>query len=752
MFFKQAYLLSILILIGGQAAGESLKDFECVISFRNDGPRLFQNTLTEGQINFFFKCLKDGAKLFDYKLFKPEDGRDYYTKREWIIGITKFVGLSRTESEQAVTKLFAFKKLLIGGEEDQLSIQELRWVDSLIYELRDMVLDLQDEFPLIRKALEGTRREVSDEEFNRLSAALQRNFSRLSGAFQRAGFSYSLKDLNKTGVYLQEAGLITEDQRRSWDRVSRILQEWGNGIFGVGAFIHSAQWDVFFRSFHSLISQALYYGFYVAGRDMSRPITQARFLESAWFFLSSLQEARQKGGFPLHNLDKILTTAAESLTEGESSLPEGSYLQTLFQSPVSRALLPRILTCFILKPLPENCSVHYSQSPSDPAVTYNFPDKSFSFYENKVSWVPNGGGFLLTPDQISHLKKWISYQAYNSQSFGEGSLPSYQARGPALSAWTTEFFGQDSAGLIRFGGYISPESSNRLIRTFMEYDALIKLFLAPYSQQGRGDSVNFRRNTFHLSAAEWEQAMEELSPALMLFHGRKGYEHHYKNRFLALRSYGDSFLNTANQNSVLDYGELMDLAFHFSSAGKQSQRAFLNIQSACGRKPGKSCAVEELLRGKGILESFPLLESRVAADPNRFAPFAKKLFPEEHINGSEDLMVFFLLIQMTETNFYFLDGDSSDYLEISEIFPLLQSLAPGVMSAIDFIHSEREALAFLTYSAQKQTLPFFVRNPKTPFRALEFAHWTLHPERWKNLKLSRIHILSLSADTYRLYF
>ena len=759
MFFKRpGFFLFLLMLLGVTSpTWGQLQQSECIRDMQKYGPQLFKNTLATSQSKRFFACLHDAVEVVALYLI-PEPGRDYYTKQELIDILITYKFPAET-SHSIMKKFFAFKKLFVGGKDNQLSVQEVHWIYNLMDEFEQVISFLQRDFPLIVRAFSGKgmiHRELSEKEFQGLSRRLSSSFSLLRKAFIKEGFFYRLGDLHKTSDYLHHVGLITNENRKMGKRFSVFLHEWGNGVFGSNALIKGNRWEPFFGSFHALLSQFLYYGLYVAGKDLSQPQVFARFLKSAQFFLSSLEYVRAHPsgtkGFPLKGLDRMFQVMTETLQDQSALSSSGSLLQSLMREGGSPwILLSRALTCFSLPPRKAGCEVRWGDSSTPQVVSYHFPDGEFHFYENRQEWRPaTKRTFEIHPDQIRYLKSWVSYWSYNFLSFDDGELPAYQGQQAALSGWINGFFGQDLTGRIVFDRHNSQPSIRRLSRSFMENDLFIKLFFSSYpSQKQPLPSVNFRNSSFHLSPALWEQAVEELSPVFTFLY-RNGFSPRLKKSFISLLDYADYFLNTANRNGSLDYGELMDLALHLSSAAVSSKKAYDYILRDCAPPMEASCVSQELFATKEVLDHIPYLQSYLSNSSERFDEITQKLLPEQ-ITGFEDLMVFFLFVQMIETNFYFLDKDRSFYVETEEIFPLMRALAPKVWDAVPFIHSEKPALAFLIYSAYNQTIPCVHKDSKRSFQCLEFVNWVSYTDKWRGLKLSRTHIFSLAVDFYNFY-
>lgn len=766
MFFKRSGFYIFFLLVWGivSPAWGGVQQSECARPLREDGPLLFKNTLTKSEIERFFGCLHDAVEVVALYM-KPEPGRNYYTKEELADVLVARGGLRREESRSIITKFFAFKKLFVGGKDDQLSVQEVFWIYNLMDEFQRVTSFLQGDFPLITRIFLGkrSRREISEEEFQGLSKRLDSSFSLLRKAYVKEGVFYRVGDLSKTPDYLHQAGLITSRDEEVEGQFAVFLHEWGNGVFGSNALIEGDRWEPFLGSFHSLLSSFLYYGLYVAGKDLSQPPVFTKFLKSVQFFLSSLEyvKAHPSGnkGFPLSGLDRIFQVTTKNLLNHRTfpSSSSNSLLQSLAREGGKPwILLTRALTCFSLPPRRANCSVHWGDSSAPQVVSYHFPDGKFHFYENREEWQPiSWQTFEIHEDQINYLKSWVSYWSYNLLSFADGELPSYRGQESAFSGWINGFFGQDEKGRIIFDRHNSPGSLRELSRSFMENDLFIKLFFSSYPSQKQPLSVvNFRNSTLQLSPDLWKQAVREFSPVFTILYGR-GFQPGVERRFLFLLDYADHFLNTANYNGLLDYGELMDLAFHLSSAAVSSKEAFRYVKRNCAPDLDASCVSQILLSQKGVLNHIPYLQSYLSGFSERFDEITQKLLPEE-ITGSEDLIVFFLFVQMIETNFYFMDENRSLSIETEEIFPLMRALAPKVLDAvsftlISFIRSEKRALAFLIYSAYNQTIPCVHKDPKEPFHCLEFVNWTFDLEKWRGLELSRTHIFSLAVDFYNLY-
>ena len=737
-----------------------LQNSTCVRDIKKYTSHLFLGTMSLKKYKRYFTCVHDGLDLM-IQHFTHDPSRDYFTKQEIISYLRFQFKFTEKESEETIVKIFAFKKLVIGGHEDRLSDKELLHIYNLIYDYEKFFLLIRKEIPVFRKVLLNEKKEsFSKERFERSLKQLQYGFFILKDALQREGLVYSLSDLDKTYVYLHQANLINKEEIDSWKSFSEIIYEWGQGVFGAGASIEGKVWNHFFGSLQNLVSQYFYYKLYVAGKDISDVTVFGHLLKSFNFFLSSLEYVKfnpKQKGFPLHRLDKILRVVFNEIKNQEKSHFDSSYLSFLtHEKRQPMVLLIRILTCYSLRPVSKECFVHWGSQDSQPVVSYQFPDGEFHFYKDQQKWVLNEKkNFYIHPEQIVYLKDWVSYWFLSIQNLKKDFFSAYSNKKLLLKSWFNDFFDLDSKGQIQFGGLVKEKGfSFEMARSFTQNDALIRLFFSLYgSKNQEGIPSNYFQNIqLQLSPENWEEIILRFSPLIISLYS-DGYDPSFKNQFSILLNYADQLLNTSNQDNQLDYEELIDLSFHLPSAVESSQRAFIELENYCGISKKSDCVSQILVREPVFLDNFFHLKSYLLAEDLRtYQSIVKKLLPERAVEGFYDLMQFYLFIQMIESKFYFLDKDKSFDLNLKEISPLFKGLSKELVKSVPFLLNEDQAIAFLTYIAEKRKVPFFpFKDSPYVFEDLDFIHWVLHPEQWSSLSFSRMKALSLVVDLYEFY-
>ena len=721
----------------------------------------YSQILFSGQMNFeqierFFSCTRSAVNWI-IRFTTHDQSRDYF-KPEEFVKLFVHLKFSQEDSENIVSTFFAFKKLLVGGHIDRLRDEELSQIYQLMPEYEKSLIVVHRHIKNFRSAfLPEERQAISEKEINKSLHHLQVAFQYLKEALMKHKVVYQLEDVSSLHMYLHQAGLIEESSLQSWSRFSKILNEWAQGIFGENPSVQAGRWETFFLSLHDLISQYVYYQLYVADKNISEPNVFSKLLKSFNFFLSSISRARGNqlhAGFPVKNLDKILQLLFEEVRESEnfSSEDASEYLDFLnhpSRNPIP--LLNRALFCFAF-PSQTPCNVSWSEQSDKPTVEFQFPDGKFLVYSDRQAWQPDPSrNFLISPGQLTQFKNWVSYWSRQQTLLQGDFLFLHQDKGKVLKAWFNHAFNQDRQGQISFGGvYYEGDFSKELARSFTLYDSLIRLFLHAYSSSSL-PAGSFTIQNLQISSESWVKVVDELSPVIMSFHS-DGYSRDLRSKFLSLLDYGDNLLNTSNYNGSLEYSELIDISLHLSSALVNSKRIYESLQASClAKNYSKTCFSHEIFSTeKRMLDNFPYLQGYISGtDPGRYSKKALDILPEE-IKSSYDLMGLFMILQSIEVQFLLLDKDLSFTLSFDEAQPVLQASASKVLDAVDFLETQNQALAFLSYSAHTGSIPFFKEDPSLFLQPVEFYNWTLDQDKRRDLDLSRFDIFSLSIDLYNL--
>lgn len=749
MFFR--FLVFSFLLFSFSSHG-FLENAECVTDIKEYAPKLFVGQLSSSQQERFFTCLHDALELVqDLTVPSSEENRDYYIEDDFFKLFNILLKQPKEESRSIARRIFAMKKIALGGHPDRYTSKEVDQTVKLMFDFEKFFYLIHKEIPYYRQIfLKAERTQLDSKRLDRSLRQLSRGFDVLRDAYKREKVSYDLSSLNQYHTYMNKAGVPNAEQDlETWKEFSKFLNIWADGVFSSSnkVVIEGRKWDYFFPAFHDLFSQFAYYKMYLSGKDVFSAETLPLTLKSLNFFISSLEYVKHnpsKPGFPLGNLDHLLQIMISHIGDSNAyASPTLHFLKKQKGLPIS--LLSRSLVCFSLKSDSDNsnsksCTSSWNKkSSSQEVVKFSFPDGNFNVYEDRQEWTfHNQKEFYLEDEQIKALKTWLFYWSKGVARVASGELRSVAKR-KNISHWLNDEFGQSSDGRFEFGrDSIDSHSLLPRMYTLLHYDALVRLVLNSY----------FDSSQSQISKANWVKFINEMSPALIAL-SSEGYKKNWRAKFTDLFEYGDLFLNSSNQNGLLSRSEVLDIMVHLFSAQKSSERAFHVLEKFCKGKKA-TCVDRHFIQHEGILDNFYGLRSDISnSNLENYTQMLKKLLPEQ-ITSPYDFMNFFVLIQLVETNFGRYDQNKSQVLEGGEFVNFSQSFADVLVSKVPYLSNKRQAKAFLAYSAQKGVVPFLTES-EFQMSSPEFINWYLYPSRWKKMNFSREKMVSMSVLFYELY-
>ena len=738
MFFKQLIFLFFFLPIPSYGF---LEDSVCLGQIENYSQKLFKGTLHWEKQERLFTCVHDTLELMIKNTTHDQD-RDYYTEEEFVKFFRFILKYEEKGAKNLAAKILAVKKMTLGGHPHQFSDKELQQTLNLVYDFEKFFYIISKDIPVFRKLfIEEEREVIPSKGLDKALKKLGNAFGILSESFQREGVVHDFSALDQYHKHLERAGVVAEGvEKEAWKNFSDFLQQWAEGLFASasGVIVEGEKWEYFFPSFHQLISQFAYYKMYLVGKNIFEPETIPFTLKSLGFFISSLEFVKYnpaQEGFPLKNLDRmlqiIIAQAGDDASVNSSSAL--SFLKEQKGTPLS--LLTRSLVCFSLDPVPNSqCSLKWVRDKtSSETVRFHFPDGEFLVYEDRQEWIPNENTFYLKASHIRTVKNWVKNWELDIYKIAINKAQEV-AHKRGFSHWLKGFFGQVEDGRFQFG--YSSQVTRKQIHTLTRYEAFIRLLMPSY----------FEPDSLKMSKKNWTRWIEEISPALIISTSL-GYKKEWRNRFVDLFDYADLLFNSSNKNQFLEKKEILDLIVHLLSAKRSSELAFQTISPVC-QENSSSCISKNLFLRNSTLNNFQALQNVFSPrDAKYYAEITEPLLTKT-VTSPYELMHFFMLVQMVETNFYLHDQNQSNDLDAKEFFSFTKKLESQLVSKIPYLFNKSQARAFLVYSAEKGVIPFLAEN-EYQFNSLEFANWYLHPEKWQNIFLNRKKMLSLALRFYQ---
>ncbi len=730
--------------------------FTCAKDIKNYYPALMKGQLDWPQQKRFFRCLHDGLELIVEKhIFIHDSHRDYFTKNEIFKMFHWYFKYDCSQSGRITDQLFAIKKLLIGGSIDRLKDKELADLYKLMYDYRDIYYILHREIPIFKKALTGEIGSLTMEETDLAMEQLRKAFILLERAYLREKIVYSVEDLNKYDQYLQQSGMIGRKEAQSVRPAGVLLKNLFEGLLFPEKAIYGDSWPVAIRSFYEVFRLLFHYKTHFSD-DMESVVWTYRVLEGAVFFLSALglegtQFLGDRRGFPLRNLDKMLSVLFSFFDSSRKGIGQNSFWTKNLQSS-ALPLLTRTLTCFSLSFHSEkNCDSHWGEGPSDPVITLTFPDMFFKIFPNRVKTQRiSGATTFINQRKLNFLKNWlVDYKdSLWRIHYGEG----YElATERGFAHWLNSFFGwEPKSERIVFGSFHRPKTLDKIYQLF-GYQTLLPLLFSSYLPN-KFFSPNSNGKLDSISLKTWRKIVKEVMPALLIFSGGKGWKYSLEKSFIDMFHFADSFLISSNRDEELNSRELMDLTTYLLESIKTVRLAESKMPNCLSTKGlAIHCVVKKVLNDPDVLSVYPRFQKYLF--PSQINSYREKMTAV--LGGDKkdwtevfSLLPLFILIQTMETNYNQIDTNQSFNLESHELAQFAKKFEEQLAHQIPFIFNKEQARSYLMYSFKTGDMPFFTGDRWTP---LDFSHWHLNPKNQKDFFITANNFHFLIFDFYQLY-
>jgi len=737
MFFKKVFYLFFLCTLSQFSFGV-IENATCLKQMKAYYPYLMMGQLHWDKQERFFRCVHDSLELIVVnKIFTHTPTRDHFTKEEIFKMFHIYFKLDVDLSEELVDHLFLIKHFAVGGEKDKLRDEELRGLYELVNTYRDFYYIIHKRIPTLLNIFDtSSRHHVSEQDFQFTLSKIQEGFRYLTQTYKKKGITYRLSDFNHLTSYL-------EDYNKDlpvWKKYAQFLNLWARGLLSPQTYIAGESWDSFFGSLNQMVSLFLNYKQYIVGYSISRPEVFVHLLKSLNYFVSALsyvEVTNYKSGFPISNLDQMLTLMIAVSKDQITSFDFISILKDSRANPIP--LFTRGLACFILKNKESSkaCSYQMGKSPS-PSLEYHFPDGTFKLYQDRQEWLPTlGSTFNITPSQMEFLKIWLSEYIKNYELLSTNEVPNvatlYQ-----FDHWVTPSFGEDEGDsriiFYPFNSSIKYKWPYRLLT----YRFLSNLLLTSYTND----------TSYNLSFKHWKQIVDELWPLLLAFKS-PGYDLSLRQPLRGLFNYADYFLNSSNQDKQLDQREVLDLTVHLMLALESSEYAYHKIQSVCVPQVTTACASLQIFT-KDVMKSFPRIQVYLLNYGSKLYKEATQQFlAHKSLTHSSDLIDVFLVLQMLEVQFQKLDINKNIRLEDIELLQMAQMLSTQIVYSIPYIKNQPQALSFILYSFKTGQIPFLDEGHKS-FHSLDFVDWHMN-HRADKFNISKGDLYAMVLKFYKLY-
>ncbi|MCZ0932848.1 MAG: hypothetical protein OXJ52_06835 [Oligoflexia bacterium] len=703
--------------------------------------------LTKGELGWkqqkrFFHCLHGTLDLIvNKKIFVHDSSRDYFTREEVFRLFNLYFEYDEETSVLFTNQLLAVKRLLIGGSINRLKDKELSLLYDLIYDYKDAYFIIYKQIPILMQAFAETSYTITPEQRAKSLAQIKKAFKLLASAYKRENITYPIQDIYRYGSYFKQAGFLEDAQKA--DQSFSFLHNLIEGNVFPEKEIESAQWEDVFTAFYKTIDLLLYYKTYFV-EGLSGLESAYIKLESARLFLSLFPTGRNIKGFPLNNLDGMLSILVSFFEERA----EGSSNQNIFSNLKNKEIIrlfTRTLACFSLSAWSgAGCASEWRKDSS--VVTVSFPDSQFQIFSDKIqrSNPADSSMMFLDPKTIGLLNHWIHNYKTSLFDLHQGAFENVAVH-YQLDHWLEPFFEWEEGGQVKFGAFYPSDNKNKTYN-LLNYQAFLSLLFSSYLP----DSY-FINDEKGISFKVWRNMVSQVSPLLVMLGGSEGYKPAWKQSFHDLFNVADSFLNSSNRDQHLSSRELIDLTVHLLSAIQNSQQAFNIVSDFCGSDLDSFCIASAVVKDPDILSAYPRFQKYIFDFKEQ--AYIEKIQDtlgeiDKEAFTSLQLMPLFFLIQSMEVNYHIIDRDQSFNLESSELFLFAQNFTDSITEQVPYVFNSEQALSYLMYSFKTGNMPFFTGSEFDPVR---YTHWHLSSKNSQSFTLTPNDFHFLLFDFYNLY-
>ena len=745
MFFRKSLLISFCLFFSSIAFSQQENNLflqsECFKDMKSYYPYLVKGQLSWQQQTRFFHCLHGVLDLIsNKKIFVHDSSRDYFTKEEIFRLFHLYFEYDKETANRFTNHLLAVKKILIGGSVNQLKDKELSTLFNLVYDYKDAYFIIRKQLPILVQIIEGKDRVITEEERSKFLNQFKKAFNLLESAYKREKITYSIKDIYRYGEYFEQAGFLKANKKAnsSFAFIHNLIE----GTVYPQSKIKSSQWKTAFNIFYKSLDLFLYYKAYFT-TDLSDLESDYIKLESGRLFLSLVSDTIYNRGFPLKNLEEMLSILASFFDEQEKNSSKESLLANL-GSKKNIQFLTRSLLCFSLhKSSQLDCSMDWEGK--NPIAVFSFPDTKFNIFPQKLEMknISNSPKIFLTSNTIEVLNKWI--QNYKTDLFDlhKGYVTDL-AHQYYFDHWMDDYFGWNKDERIQFGSFY-PSGAQEKAHQILRYKSILSLLFSSYLP-----ADYFSDDKSQISFKVWKNIVRQVSPFMVVLSGSEGYKPEWEKSFYDLFYLADSFVNSSNKDQNLNSKELIDLTVHLLSAIKSGQIAVEGISSFCGHNLDSSCVAEAIVKDPDILSAYPRFQEYIFdfKEKGYIEKIQKAVGGVNSDFNAFHLIPLFFLIQSMEVNYHIMDRNQSFNLESDELLLFAKRFKNDILEQVPYVFNSDQALSYIMYTFKTGNIPYFTGSDFEPVR---YTNWHLSSKKNQEFTVAPNDFHFLVFDFYNLY-
>ena len=761
MFSKNFFLLFLLFYIPSVSYANVFSDLTCVKDIKTYYPSFVEGKLNWPKQKRFFRCIHDFLELIVEKnIFVHTSTRDHFTKEEIIRMFHLYFEYDLASSTSLTEKIFTIKKFFIGGSIDELKDKEIASFYKLIYDYQEIYFILHKQIPVLKKAFQEKPGSISPQEREKALDQMRKSFLLLAQAYRRENIVYRIDDFFQNEKHFRKARFIeASDELVVLEKAFLFLHNLFEGLFSPKQFIQGEDWPIALDSLYRSVSLFFYYKTYFL-EDLSSSAFIYRTVEGVENLISSLklvesQVTNKKTGFPLKNLDEMLSVVISFFQKDSHSFFSSSFNENIFANLNKDHAIPfftRSINCFSLgMDSKEDCKSEWFVKSS--VATFSFPDTKFEIFPDSIKRSQHSkSSTFMEVDKLKTIQKWLINYKKDISGMDSGQALSVATK-RKFNHWLSPFFGWGKKARMEFGSLKRVDSLEKKYQ-LLNYQNFLPFFFDSYFPKDFFSFENRKEKPASIDFKTWQRIIDEMSPVFAVLVGGKGYKPSWREALLKLFYFSDSFLYSSNRDNLLNAGELVDLTIHFLEGVKNSQFTYEKLAHLCGKTLTKSCVAEKIIEDQEILAIFPRFQQVILNSYHKEKYKEKIRFFLEHQGESIQHLSFlslFILIQTMEINFELIDRNQSFYLESDELLSFIQKIDDHFIGKIPFLLNTKQIQSYLMYSFKTGDIPFFTgASPSAP---LKFNHWHLHFENQgqKSFKTSPSEFHFLMFDFYNLY-
>lgn len=678
------------------------------------------------ELESFFDCIDNIIKVF---LTHTETGNpQYYTQIE-LSRFILYMGFGQqnpqTEAEaraRAMTisqVILNIKTSFIGGHPNRLSLQEIAISQHILSIFRTRMRAMLTTAPLLIQVLNNQG--LTRAKLITATDTMTTNLSALGSQLSRISFASNLSLLSQLPQNLRTLG-FTSVHLQYWKPALLILSQWKKIFMNSEAhIIHSVEYPFLLDSFSKLMSLWFYHKRFLEGRFWldTRVIQHAQHLLS--YSLNLVQETYKKSnknGISLQDIDE---------------LARRTWFLPYISRPIFRLGL-RSAFCFLLTPLTTGKTCKHNMDFKQPNLKISFSDTTFTVTETKAIYESQSGN---SSDRIINAHLDILRQYMNSWIHMENTIRQTSTIPPFFGSphkWLNRRLNITADKRLQF--YTNRTDNIPLLSHLNWQSHLMKWMTSAYTNREGQQPINQKL---------WNTMIEEWTAFSVSIYKDMNWESFQRLGYQVF-THGDFLTSHSNGDQILQEEEILELFSIFTSSLGTVIASREIIQSCKGSTPNHlraDCVWNHLqYLPTNIFKGFPHLSDNLSQDEEKRISYIGTLNSFKIANEElslKDLFEIFLFIHYQENTMEYLDRDSSQYLSVQELEPLLDIFEQTLINDIPLIYTKREAFAFITYFFHYGEVPIFPERDKIS-APVRFSNWLMTPQKW-TIQAERENIL-----------